>query len=131
MEKQITVLIADDNTFMRESIKMLLADAGDMRLVAEAVNGEEAIRLARELLPDIILMDIDMKPVNGFEATRKILKENPRVKVIGLSMHVSASYGKNLLQLGAKGFISKSAAPSEILLAIREVVAGRFYTGRE
>lgn len=130
MVKLITVLIADDNTFMLESLEILLSDLADINLIAKAKNGEEAISFAVELSPDIILMDVNMSPVNGFEATRKILKQNPAIKIIGLSMHKEESYCNNLLRLGAKGFVTKSSHHSEIIAAIREVAAGRKYISR-
>lgn len=131
MAKQVTVLIADDNNFVRESLRVLFSEDADIKLVGEAKNGEEAILLARELCPAIILMDINMSPVNGFEATRKILKENPAVKIIGLSLHKEASYCKNMLRLGAKGYLIKSAPYNEILLAIKDVAAGGKYVDKD
>lgn len=131
MEKQITVLIADDNNFIRESIKILLSAIENCSLLAEAKNGEEAIRLAAEFSPDIIIMDINMSPVNGFEATRKILKQNPGIKIIGLSLHKESSYCKNLMRLGAKGYLVKSAPHTEIITAIKEIAAGGKYIDKD
>ncbi len=130
MQEQITVLIADNNTFMLESLRILLSGPTDIKLIAVAKNGEEAISLAKEFSPDVILMDINMTPVNGFEATRKILKQNPSIKIIGLSMHKEPSYCDNLIRLGAKGFVTKSSHHSEIIAAIREVAAGGKYISR-
>lgn len=127
MEKQITVLIADDNNLMRETLRILIAAADKMTLSGEAKNGEEAIALAEALTPDIILMDITMSPVNGFEATRKILKKNSSIKIIGFSMHREAAYCRNLLRLGAKGYIIKGCSHHEIVAAIKEVAAGGKY----
>jgi len=127
MEKQVTVLIADDNHFFRESLRILLSGLDMLILEEEAKNGEEAINLAATLTPGIILLDINMSPVNGFEATRKILKQNPAIKIIGLSMHKEPSYCKNLLRLGAKGYVTKIAPHTEIIDAIREVAAGGKY----
>src|ERR1043166_5293115 len=103
MEKQITILIADDNSFMRENLRSVISLMKNAKLIGEAMNGEEAIKLAKELLPDIILMDINMAPVNGFEATRKIIKDHPATKIIGLSDNKKISYIKNMLKLGAMG----------------------------
>ena len=127
MEKQITVLIAEDNTLMRNTLKRLIADAPGIMTLAEASNGQQAISLASELSPDIILMDINMSPVNGFEATRKIVSHNPAARIIGLSLHTEISYIKNLLQLGAKGYLTKKASPAEIINAIKIVAAGGAY----
>src|SRR5439155_11957153 len=103
MEKQITILVADDNSFMRESLGAVISVIKNAKLVGVAKNGEEAIKLSRELSPDIILMDINMSPINGFEATRKIIKDNPSAKINGLSGNKKISYIKNMLKLGAKG----------------------------
>jgi two-component system invasion response regulator UvrY len=130
MEKQITLLIADDNIFFRESLRVLLSGLDIVILEEEAKNGEEAILLAATHSPTIILLDINMSPVNGFEATRKILKQNPAIKIIGLSMHQEPSYCKNLLRLGAKGYITKVAPHTEIIEAIREVAAGGKYVDK-
>ncbi len=124
MAKQITVLIADDNFHMRESLRILLSPLENMTIAGEATNGEEAILLAAELQPDIILMDINMSPVNGFEATRKILKQFPAIKIIGLSLHSEPAYCRNLMRLGARGYVTKSSPYEEIIIAIREVAAG-------
>jgi DNA-binding NarL/FixJ family response regulator len=127
MEKQITVLIADDNHRMRESLRLLIGEMENTRLVGEAASGEEAISLAAALLPDVILMDINMSPVNGFEATRKIMSLHPSCGIIGLSLHAIPFYARNLLQLGAKGYVTKSASYLNIIEAIRVVAAGGEY----
>lgn len=131
MGNPITILIADDNKLMRQTLKLIIAGFPGSKLAGEATSGEEAIALAKELLPNIILMDINMAPVNGFEATRKILKENPTAKIIGLSLHNQPSYAKNMLQLGAKGYISKEAHHNEIIEAIQKVAAGEKYFAKD
>lgn len=131
MKKQITVLIADDNKLMLKTLSMLISGMEDVHLAGEASNGEEAIAFAKELSPDIILMDINMSPVNGFEATRKILMQNPAAKIIGLSLHNQATYAKNMLKLGAKGYVTKSASHEKIIEAIKIVAAGGKYIDKE
>jgi DNA-binding NarL/FixJ family response regulator len=131
MSKVITILIADDNSFMRESLRFLIARVENFKFLGEAVSGFEAISLAKELSPDIILIDINMAPVNGFEATRKILKQNPTAKIIGLSVHKQPSYAKNIIQLGAKGYLTKSSPHKEIILAINLVAEGKEYICEE
>jgi DNA-binding NarL/FixJ family response regulator len=127
MDKAITILIADDNKYIRETIRFLLSRVDNFMLVGEAESGEEAISLAKKLSPDVILIDINMAPVNGFEATRKILKQSPLTKIIGLSVHKQPSYAKNILQLGAKGYVTKSSPHKEIINAIMEVSEGKEY----
>lgn len=127
MPKPITVLIADDNFHFRESLQLLLQPYDHIHLIGEAKNGEEAIAMAAELLPDVMLIDINMSPVNGFEATRKISKQCPGIRIIGLSLHQEASYCRNMLRLGAKGYVTKSSPYTEIIDAINDVAAGGKY----
>lgn len=127
MGKQFTILVADDNTLMRGTLRMIIDGIENAIVVGECRNGEEIIALAREHSPDIIVMDINMAPINGFEATRKILKESPAIKIIGLSMHNKLSYAKNMMQLGAFGYVCKSSPHNEIIEAIRKVAAGGKY----
>jgi len=127
MDKAITILIADDNKYIRETIRFLISRFDNLKLVGEAESGEEAISLAKHLSPDVILIDINMTPINGFEATRKILKQNPLTKIIGLSVHKQPSYAKNILQLGAKGYVTKSSPHKEIIHAIEVVSQGKEY----
>ena len=127
MEKHVTIVVADDNIFFRESLRVLLEHEPLLQIIAEAKNGEEAIAMARDICPDIILMDINMPVVNGFEATRKILKQNPSIKVIGLSLHKEESYCRNLFRLGAKGYVIKTTPYTEIIIAIKEVASGGKY----
>ena len=131
MNNAITILIADDNKYIRETIRFLISRFKNLLLVGEAESGEEAISLAKQLSPDVILIDINMAPVNGFEATRKILKQNPGIKIIGLSVHKQPSYAKNILQLGAKGYVTKSSPHKEIIHAILEVSEGKEYICHE
>ena len=131
MDKAITILIADDNKYIRETIRFLLSRYDNLKLVGEAESGEEAIALAKQLSPDVVLIDINMSPINGFEATRKILKQNPATKIIGLSVHKQPSYAKNILQLGAKGYVTKSSPHKEIIQAIIQVAGGKDYVCSE
>jgi DNA-binding NarL/FixJ family response regulator len=131
MEKTITVIIADDNAIMRKTLCMMIADTDGLQLAGEASNGDEAIALAKECCPDIILMDINMSPVNGFEATRKIIKQNPGAKIIALSLHKASSYARNMLNLGARGYVTKSASHLEIIEAIFTVSEGKKYIAKD
>ena len=127
MQELITVLIADDNVHMRETLRVMLNALENIELSGEASNGEEAIQMAADLKPNVMLVDINMSPVNGFEATRKILKQNPSIRIIALSLHKEISYCRNMLRLGAKGYVSKSSSYAEIVEAIKEVAAGNKY----
>lgn len=131
MARQITVLIADDNLLVRESLRTILSPLENIEIIGEAKNGEEAIALAAQLVPDIILMDINMSPVNGFEATRKILNQLPSIKIIGLSLHKEPSYCRNMMRLGAMGYVVKSSSYEEIIMAVETVAAGGKYIDKD
>ena len=131
MDELIRLVIVDDHTLMRETWKMVLQRNPRIRVIAECVSGEEAIRCAESDQPDIMLMDINMAPVNGFEATRKIARAHPRVRIIGLSINNQPAYAKNMLQLGAKGYVTKNSPSEELLEAIQIVMDGGIYICRE
>ena len=131
MAEAITILIVDDNNFMRETLKFIISRVSRYKLIGEATSGQEAINMVQQVSPDIILLDINMSPIYGFEATRKILKQNPDTKIIGLSVHKQPSYAKNILQLGAKGYLTKSSPHKEIIEAIDTVYEGREYVCSE
>jgi two-component system, NarL family, invasion response regulator UvrY len=127
MQQPIKVLIADDNRHMRGSLQVILSAVEEFQIVGEASNGEEAVKMAKELQPDIVLLDINMTPVNGFEATRQIVKHNPGTKIIALSLHKEASYCRNILSLGARGYVTKSSRYVDIIDAIKAVADGGSY----
>jgi len=122
--QKIRVLIVDDHTIVREGIRALLALAGDMEVVGEATNGNEALQMVKELSPDVVLMDIAMPIMGGLEATRRISKEFPRVKVLVLTQYEDQEYVFPVIEAGASGFISKVAAASELVSGIRSVYRG-------
>jgi two-component system, NarL family, response regulator NreC len=121
----IRILIADDHGIVRNGLKLLLERIPDMQVVGEAADGREAVRLARELEPDIIVMDIGMPLLNGIEAARQIIRENERTGIIILSMYTDESYIVRALDAGAKGYLLKDNADDDIERAIRSVTLGR------
>jgi two-component system response regulator NreC len=125
--KTIRILIADDHVIVREGVRLLLQSEPDMEVVAEASNGREALAKARDLLPDIVLMDIAMPEMNGLEATAAIRKELPQVQVLGLTMHEDYEYFLELLHHGASGCVLKGASSAELLAAIHAVQEGGVY----
>lgn len=127
MFEKIRVIIVDDHQLVRETWKMLLHGREGIEVIQECASGAEVIDLAPSLHPDVILMDVNMTPVNGFEATRKILKICPGIKIIGVSVNNQASYARNMIQLGAKGYVTKNSSRDEMLLAIKEVLKGKTY----
>ena len=123
MEK-IRIILVDDHTILRDGIRALLENEPDMVVIGEAEDGRTAVNLTRQLLPDVVLMDIAMPLLNGLEATRQIIHDYPKVKVLILSMYDNEEYIRNSLAHGAMGYILKDASAAELLDAIRAVNRG-------
>jgi len=122
---KVRILLADDHTSLRDGIRALLEDETDMLVIGEAEDGRTAVRLACQLKPDVVLMDIAMPLLNGLEATRQITQECPEVKVLILTMHENEEYIRQVLASGAMGYILKDAAAHELLQAIHAVRRGQ------
>jgi two-component system response regulator NreC len=125
--KKIRVLVVDDHTIVRDGICALLALAADIEVVGEAANGKEALEMVKKLELDVVLMDIAMPIMGGLEATRRIHKECPEAKVIALTQYDDKEYVFPLLEAGARGFVSKAAASSELTSAIRYIYRGESF----
>jgi DNA-binding NarL/FixJ family response regulator len=121
----IKVLIADDHQIIREGLRLMLEKEPDIKIVGEADNGRTAERLARELLPDVVIMDVGMPDLNGIEATRQIAATSKGVKIIALSMHDDRRFVRNMLEAGAAGYILKDDAFKSLSKAIRMVMANK------
>ena len=117
---RIRIMIVDDNATFREQLKEFLASEPDIEVVGEAADGQEAIRKARELQPDVVLMDVRMPGINGIHATRQLKEEMPEVKVIILSLYDIDEYRKAALDSGASGYVVKKSIVQELLPAIRD-----------
>ena len=128
---KLRVLLADDHKVVREGLKLLVNSEPDMEVVGEADNGRAAIALARELKPDVVVMDVSMPELNGLEATEKLLRLHPEIKVLTLTRHADDSYLQQLLRAGASGYVLKLSAAGELVRAIRAVVAGKIYLDPE
>ena len=128
---KIRVLIADDHTMVRQGLKQILELENDMSVIAQAPNGEEAVKLAKECSPDVILMDINMPEVDGIEATRRGLKLNPDLKIIALSMYGEEDYYYKMVDSGAKGFLLKDSDINEVREAILTVNKGGNFFSQE
>lgn len=124
MTEQIKVLIVDDHTIVRSGVRLLLEAESDIQVVGEALNGREALELAEELRPDVVLMDITMPEMDGLEATRQLKMRFPEINVLVLTMHRSDDYFFEMLKLGASGYILKGAKTSELIDAVRIVKRG-------
>ncbi|MDD2853584.1 MAG: response regulator transcription factor [Desulfuromonadaceae bacterium] len=127
----IRVMVADDHAVVRQGFQALLNYEADIEVVAEAANGLEAIRLAREFVPDVIIMDLNMPEVNGIEATRQILKENSTIKIIILSMVLDQACVSLALKSGATGYTLKDCSSDELITAIHSAMAGFPHLCRE
>ena len=126
-DPSIRVLLADDHTIVRQGLKLSLSGNPDLQVVGEAANGVEAVALAQKLKPDIVLLDVAMPELNGIEATRKMVADNPRARVLVLSMHKEAVYVREILRAGARGYILKDAVDTELVNAVRSVARGDGY----
>lgn len=126
-EQVIRILLADDHTIVRQGLKLILGANPDFQVIGEAANGRQAVEMAAQLKPDIVLMDVAMPDVNGVEATKRIVAANQRAKVLVLSMHKEAVYVREILRAGARGYILKDAIDTELLNAIRSVARGDGY----
>ena len=128
---EIRILLADDHKLFRDGLRTLLEKQPGARVVGEAGDGLKCVDLCRELKPDIILMDISMPQLNGIEATRRILHENPRTRVVMLSMHSDRRFVIETLKTGAKGYLLKDSAFEELVSVLGAVMEGRIYLSRE
>jgi len=123
----IRIILADDHKITRQGLRSLLEAIADMEVVAEAENGRGAVELAKQFSPDVIIMDVSMPDLNGVEATRQILADNPAVRVVALSMHSDTLFVSEMLKSGAGGYLLKDCAFEELEQAIRTVMQGKSY----
>jgi DNA-binding NarL/FixJ family response regulator len=124
MEKKITVLLVDDHSLVRRGFRRMLEDESDMEVVGEAGNGEDSIKLAKELHPQVVVMDCALPGMNGLQATRQIIHDSPNTAVLMLSMHTEGTWVRQAIEAGAKGYVLKNAMDLELSAAIRKVAAG-------
>ncbi len=123
----VRVILVDDHTVVRKGLRALIDDAPDMEVLAEAENGREGVQLVQESAPDVVLMDVSMPGLNGVEATRQIVKDSPRTRVVALSMHAESEFVARMLEAGGAGYVLKDCEPEELLEAIRTVAKGETY----
>ncbi|MGA2100837.1 MAG: response regulator transcription factor [Candidatus Sulfotelmatobacter sp.] len=124
MAKKITVLLVDDHSLVRRGFRRMLEDESDMDVVGEAGDGEESIKLAKELRPHVVVMDCALPGMNGLQATRQIIENSPNTAVLMLSMHTESTWVRQAIEAGAKGYVLKDAMDLELSAAIRKVAAG-------
>ncbi len=123
----LRVVLADDHQMFRQALRAMLEKDADIEVVAEAGDGHELLRLAKQTQPDIVCMDVGMPGMNGIEATRQLLSSNPGIKVIGLSAFADQHFVMDMLNAGAMGYVTKAEAGDELLRAIRSVQVNRTY----
>lgn len=127
----IKVLLVDDHELVRMGIKRLLQDVPGIKVIGESATGEEAVLVAKELVPDVVVMDLHMPGIGGLEATRKMIRHNPDVKILALTIYEDEPYPSRLLQAGASGYITKGCETEEMIRAIRTVHSGQRYISPE
>ena len=120
-------MIVDDHELIRSGISRLLADEDKITVVGEASSGEDAVAQARELRPDIVLMDANMPGIGGLEATRRLVRFDPDIKVVAVTVHGDEPYPTRFMQAGAAGYVTKDAGIEEMIVAIRQVASGKRY----
>lgn len=125
--KQTTVLLAEDHASFRKSLKVLVESGGDIKVVGEAKNGSEAVRLTMSLHPEIVVMDIALPLFNGLQATQQIMEKSPATKVLILSSHSGPEYIEKAMILGASGYLIKQSSTQFIAEAVRAVIQGKSY----
>jgi DNA-binding NarL/FixJ family response regulator len=130
-QEKITILLVDDHYIVRHALNDVLSKQPDMQVIGEAVDGEEAVRLAAELKPRLIIIDISMPKLNGLEATQRIKAASPEIAVLVLTIHTEDEYILKILQFGAAGYLTKTVFGNEIVEAIRSVVAGEMVLAQE
>ena len=127
----IRILVADDHTIVLQGLSRFLQEQEGMEVVGQAKAGYEALELARELAPDVVIMDISMPGLNGIEATRQIHSENPGIRIIGLSMHTSRRYAREMYKAGARAYLLKDCDFDELIAAIHAIVEGGTHFGAQ
>jgi DNA-binding NarL/FixJ family response regulator len=125
--KSINILIADDHTLIRETWSFILNTHPGFNVIAICGSGEEAVELAKQLRPDIVIMDINLPGINGIEATALIRKYAPVAKILAVSLHTQPAYAQKIMQNGASGYVTKSSGREELVKAIEEIFLGKKY----
>lgn len=124
---RLRIVLGDDHTLMRQGLRKILEETGEWEVVAEAGDGREAVRQVLTLKPDVVVLDIGMPLLNGIESTRQIVRRHPEIRVLILSMHSDEAYITQALQAGAKGYLLKDSADTDLIRGVADVAAGRSF----
>ncbi|HVF34438.1 MAG TPA: response regulator [Candidatus Saccharimonadia bacterium] len=127
----IRMLLVDDHELVRTGFRMILGREADIDIVAEAACGEDAVRLARQIKPDVVLMDLNLPGISGLEATMRITAAEPKVRIIAVTVHGEQPFPKKLLEAGASGYVTKACPADELISAVRTVARGARYLSRD
>ena len=128
--EEITIVLVDDHKILRDGLKNIIQKKANLKIIGEASDGREAVKLCRKLNPNVVITDISMQDLNGIEATSQILKENPEIKVIGLSMHSNKKFIQSLFKAGGFGYLLKDGDSEELITAITVVMQNRKYLSK-
>lgn len=128
---KIRILLADDHRVVRHGFRRILEEQADMEVVGEASDGRQAMELAEQLAPDVLVMDVTMPRLNGIEAARQLAKSCPRLRVLALSMQKDGVYVREMLRAGARGYLLKESTEADLLAAVRAVAAGKAWLSPE
>jgi DNA-binding NarL/FixJ family response regulator len=127
MATKLRIMLAEDHAVVREGLKALVAAQADMNVIGDVSNGQDAVAQAKELNPDVVVIDISMPKMNGFEATERIKRACPRTKVLALTRHMDTGFIQQLFRAGASGYVLKQSASNELIHAIRAIARGDSY----